>query len=282
MKIYKHINNKTRIVLNYILAFFLCLFLTVFLCTISLSIGLFHKDAFLNTINQQKYYASLYEDLYESNRSMLREAGLPEELLDELISRERIYVAGKNFLQEILEGETGALDVTPYADELNRIIDQYLLDNEVILTEEAEEGIEALIETSVKLYGQGMDSKLAKTYVIYHQQFHQYFWMILGGVLVLSLLAMLGISSLHRFWSRIVRNILYGVWGAVILNGLIPLYFVLTKAWERIILFPDYYQDLVYAFVKDGVYAFAEVSLWAGVLAIVFTVILEVVSKARK
>lgn len=141
-----HRHRKLRRTLKYVLSFFMAVPACVFCLCGGIWFGAFHKNAILNRLSDTGYYPAVYNELKKDTSISFALLNIPDSVMDEAITYEKVVLAARQQVENDLQGGTYRADTSLLVKPLKSDIEEYLKANSVELTDEAEAGINILME----------------------------------------------------------------------------------------------------------------------------------------
>lgn len=263
----KHRNTRMKTLTSCTFAFLLTLaFFTLTVC-IGLGIGVFNRQSVTNKLNESDYYNNLYDELYKKADEIVLQAGLPENVLKNVITLEKVYAGSSNYVNRTLEGKKPEISTDNLKKNLRNNINRYLSKQGISQTDEVESGIDGVTERVQQEYRNVVRLRFINYYSEYKSEFWNLmkfvipFQMILIGILCFFLL------KIHRHKHRGLRYINYALISSSLLMTLISACMLLYRGYEKLNIMPYYYRDFLKVYFKWDIQVF----LYIGVLGLVFS-----------
>ncbi len=266
--------------LSCIFSFMLSLSFSALFVLIGLQLSVFNNRLILDQINESGYYYEVQKELDNSASAILEDAGMPTELLSGVITLERVYLDGRNYMEEALAGEPAAPETEKLTNVLKQNIDKYLESNSIERTEEFDTGIDALISSIGQEYERVIQFRFIRylgEYKIYYRNILiKAFPMILCLAVFLSVL----LIRMHRYRHRGIRYITYALTASSCSIAIFSCYLLISKVSNRIVASPDYYKRFITGYFKGNLQVFLYLSGF-GILLSIFLIILTGYLKKR-
>ncbi len=141
-----HRHRKLRQTLKYILSFSMAVLSCIFCLCGGIWFGAFQKNAILNRLSDTGYYPTIYNELRKDTSISFALLNIPDSVMDEAITYEKVVLAARQQVENDLQGGTYKADTSLLVEPLKSDIEEYFKENSVELTNEAEMGINILME----------------------------------------------------------------------------------------------------------------------------------------
>lgn len=262
-------DKKTIIkkLISSIFAFLLTLLFFDLIVCIGLGIGVFNRQSVTNKLNESDYYNNLYDELYKKADEIVLQAGLPEKVLKNVITLEKVYAGSSNYVNRTLEGKKPEIRTDNLEKNLRDNINQYLSKQGITQTDHIKSGINEVTERIQTEYRNAVRLRFVNYYSEYKSQFWNLmkfvipFHMILIGILCFLLL------KIHRYKHRGLRYINYALISSSLLVTLISACMLMYRGYEKLNIMPYYYRDFLKVYFKWDIQVF----LYIGGLGLVFS-----------
>ena len=266
-----HRKNKKRLLRNIvstILSFVLAMFLGVLLCIISLQFGFFDSDLILSKINESNYYNEVYSELTSNIQTILASKELPEDLVADCITDKRVYINGKQYIDNSLKGNDTIVTVDNINDELYTILENYYTSSGIKIDEVVQSNIESIINDIDSEYIRMIRFQFVDYVKNYKNAYKELLIWFVPTVILLSVIIIGILLKIHKYPHRGVRFTMISLASASIMNLLLPLYCIINKTYNNLNILPDYYGSFLETYTKWSCYAFIYVGAFGFVLSL--------------
>lgn len=250
----KPLKKRIRNVVSYVFSLFLALIFFLLFASIALRFGLFNDKATLARINESGYYNNVQEELYKNIKTITDEAKLPESVMSDVISLKRVYVNGKNYISNVLEGKEAKADTSKVEEELQKNIDEYLSKTDIKSSdlETVNPGTSQLVYQAAKEYKRMLEFPFVKYIKEYEEAFYHVIKWCIPVCVVLLVLIYIMLFRIHRYKHRIARYSAFGMLGATWMMLMAPLYLMISGMYQKISITPEYYDAFIHSYLKNG------------------------------
>lgn len=245
------------------------LFFTLSVC-IGLGIGVFNSRSVISKINETDYYNNIYEDLNKKAEEIVLQAGLPTTVLQNVITLERVYSAGSNYIDTTLEGKKPQINTDRLQINFTNNINQYFMDNGIEQTEKIKAGQAKVVTRLIQVYGSNIKFKFVDQYTDFSSEFWNLMKFFLPMNVILIGILCFFLLKMHRYLHRGLRYINYAMIASSFIIVLCSVYLRLNKGYEKLNVMPDYYRDFLEAYFKWGISVF----LYIGGLGIILSILM--------
>lgn len=188
-------------------------------------LGAFQDSAILNRVNETDYYRTVHEELRHDTRISFALMGIPEEVMDQAITYERVVLASRQQIENNLNQGNYKADTTILTDQLKLDIQDYLEQQSVTMTDKAEVGLNLLIQRIDAKYEKLLEWPFGSWWAQFSTEFRTFASKALPLLLLLAVSTHALLLWLHHYRHRAVKRCGTGICigsVTVILMGVIP------------------------------------------------------------
>ena len=281
----KTTSKKKKIIRNVvctIFSFLLAVSLSILLGSVALHFGFFNKEMTLNKINESDYYTKVYAELMDNLGMILESKELPNDLLNEVITEKKVYINGKQYIDNSLANKDTVLQTDELTKELTKLLENYYRGKKVKLDDTVNADIASTVKAVVSEY-----SRMTRfQFVSYIRQYKQAMGKVLNWLLpvmaviavVLTVLMLLVVKYRHRG----VRFIAISFFTAGGINLVLPVYGLATKWYNHLDISPSYYAGFLSEYFKLSTLSFFYVGCISFVIGLLLMLIVRVLKNRLK
>lgn len=234
--------------------------LTVLFAVLTLSvvgyIGISSKRNIAESINESKYYNSVYELIKENTEELAKQAGLPKKVLTDVITQDRVYIGGFKYINDTLKGEKAEINTINMRELLRKNVNDYILNQTDAAISVTDVSLNTVINEIEQEYKNRMELKLIQS--LYYLKI-KYRSIIM--ILIPILLALIGFISyllikIQVQQHRGVRLITYSLIASSILMEIIGLVLCFIRPLGGLEVSPVYYRDFIEVWLQKGIKIF--------------------------
>ena len=273
-----------RLMLQYILTIILAMSVLALVLINIISSTVLNESYIMSKLEEEDYYNQIYKSAESNFENYIHQSGLDEEVLNNIITKEKIEKDTKIIINNIFDGTDTEIDTDEIKNKLNENIDNSLGRKKTATEEKAINEFVNLIcnEYKTTILTTSYESKINTAYqkVIKYINLAKKVLLILIGVLVI-LIVLLTIKRIYRILARL------GL--AFVIDGLLFLlakYFIDAKIKiETItilsssvsIVLRNILREIINIVAKDGT-----ILLVLGIVLIVLYAIIKSIRKSRR
>ncbi|MHB8130880.1 MAG: hypothetical protein ACYDEX_18015 [Mobilitalea sp.] len=248
--------SKMKVFMSCMFAFLLTLlFVTLYVC-FGFGLGVFNNRSIISNINESKYYSNVCDELNKKAEKSISKAGLPSTVLKDVITLERVYVGGDNYIQNSLKGKEPQIKTEKLMEALSANIDHYLQQEEINQTSELKAGIEELISAIELEYKSGIQLQFVNYITEYKIKYINLMKVIVPMLIVLIGILCFFLIRMHQYKHRGIRYITYALISSSWIIIIAAAYLLMVKSYTKVMLTPDYYHDFLAAYFKWDIIVF--------------------------
>lgn len=248
--------SKLKTILSTIFAFLLTLFIVSFYILIGINLGLLGDKSITRALNASDYYNEVHSALTGYCEELVTETGLPSTVLEDVITSQRLYIAGKNYIAQVLRGEEPDIKTDKLVNRFKENIDLYLQQENISQTVQLQDATTELITAIEAVYKEAVEFQLTDYITEYRNQFINLTRIFLPLVIVFSGVVCYFIIRLHKYRHRGLRYIVYALMAASLLTILTALFLLITKYYSGIEATPDYYKTFLMQYFRWSILIF--------------------------
>lgn len=243
----KQTKSKLRKWISILFGFLLTLlFVILFLCTVGYT-GVFNSRGIFGSMNKSDYFSKLHKVILDNSERIVTEAGLPESVLTDVITLQRVYINGNYYVENVLNGEVSQIKSANIEKELKSNINEYIIRKGITLSEDKTAKIESVSDAVVKEYtGRISLSYFGDLYQL-KQRYNKIMIILIPVILVMIAAICFFLIKMHRYIHKGIRFITYGLMASSLLTIVGSLGLLIGKPYYSLTIPTDYYRDFVYA-----------------------------------
>lgn len=244
-----HTDFNTENLFSYFYAFLLAFVILVLNISIGLGLGLFSSQSIIKSINKGNYFEKTYEDIIANTEKILSQAGFPETLLSEVISRDKLHISGMNYVEDVLNNREPELEHDISAEISNKLM-EYINEAGIAETPDLSEkvaNVAAAVETE---YADGIKMRIIDYLTECKQKYNRAIKIILPCIIVLMAIICYLLLKIQRYKHRGVRYISYALLASSISTIVIALYTLWRNNGSNVMANADYYYEMASQYLK--------------------------------
>ena len=262
----KRIRNAVSVVLSFVLS----IFFAILMCAVALQFGFLDRDMILAKINESNYYNEVYAELTDNIHTILKSKGLPETLLEDCISNKRVYINGKQYIDNGLQGEDTVVELDNIKEEMNKILVSYYEEKQIPVDDKVRDNIDTVINDVCTEYTRMVRFQFVSFIKDYKSMYRNIAIWLLPLLVVLSAVIIFTLLKIHRYPHRGVRYTAISLASASMLNLCLPLYCLINKVYNRLDILPVYYEQFLQSYMENSLWAY----VYVGAFGLLLTAIL--------
>lgn len=241
---------------SFLFAFLLTLaFIALYLCA-GTNIGVFSSKSITKAINESNYYNNVYDALKKSSEDTLLSVGLPSSVITEVITLQRVYIGGKNYVGAALRGSTTEINTDKLHSELLHNIDLYLQEEGIVRTTTLDTGIDEVVTSIETKYKAALQLQLVNSLQEYKTEYNSLLKISLPIIIVLIVLLCFLLIKLHTYVHRGLRYIAYALIASTLMIAISSGILLITKQYTGVNASPGYYKDFVMVYLQWDIMVF--------------------------
>lgn len=277
----KTTSKKKKIIRNVvctIFSFLLMVSLSILLGSVALYFGFFNKEMTLNKINESDYYTKVYAELMGNLGMILESKELPKDLLDEIVTEKKVYINGKQYINNSLDDKDTVLKTDELSKEMTEALEKYYTQRKVKLDDTVKTDIASTVNAVISEY-----SRMTRfQFVNYIRQYKQAMQSVLRWLLwvaaVIAIVLMILMLCVVKYRHRGVRFIAISFFAAGGINLILPVYGLATKWYNHLDISPPYYAGFLGEYFKLSTLSF----LYVGCISVVVGFVLILIVRLLK
>lgn len=176
---------------------------------IGFAIGIFNTKNFTRILHKNHYYNGVHREILETIDEYMEESSLDGEFLHSVISKDRVYISGQNYLNAVLKNEEPTWNSVPLQGAVRKDIILYLQEESIMIENQE---ITALVDEILSIYKEKISIPFVENMMAYRNQFLKFSW--LGIVLLLGLSGAVSFLLL-KVYKHIFQGISYIVYSTI-------------------------------------------------------------------
>ncbi|MBO5387567.1 MAG: hypothetical protein J6A59_05430 [Lachnospiraceae bacterium] len=237
--------ETVRHIVAIIFSFLLTLCLAAIFVLIGCKLGIFNEKIILSQLDKTDYSNKVHEAISSNAAEYMMPSGLPESILDGVISKADVKKDCRNAVTMSLKGQGYNPNFSGLEDRFNENVEKYMSDNGIVVEAGTEDGINELLEEIKAEYKRCLTFPFIKYFVKYQSAFNRFF--IFAVALLMALTVLIGwmLMKMQRWPHRGVRYISYSTLATAIMLGVPVGALMVSGVHRRINISPEYLYDLI-------------------------------------
>ncbi len=248
--------SKMRLFICSTFSFILTLLILILYLCLGFSFGVFNNQSVIKNLNKSNYYSEVYNQLDKDAKELISKAGFPVTVLEDVITFERVYVGGRNYVANTLSGNDADINTMNLREDLTHNIDTYLSEQGIRRTDEQNDGIDELISELEENYVSSIELEFINYYRDYKVKFINLIRIMLPILLLIIGGLCLCIFKLNRYKHRSLRYINYSFIASSLMVILFATYLLISKQYAKIDALPDFYNKFITLYLKWDIMVF--------------------------
>lgn len=262
-----HKKNILRNCVSIALSFVLCIIFTGFFCVVGLQTGAFSKDMTLEKINESDYYNKAYNELTNNIDTILEGKGYPKGIADIVITDKRVYINGKQYIQNSLDGKNTKISVTKIHQELTDLLNAYYITKGIVVDDNIKNHITGTVNSIETEYIRMIRFQFVDYIRSYKKAYYSVLQWGLPIAFVLTVILVVILLRLHKYVHRGIRYIALSILSAAGITALLPLLMLFQGAYKMSIK-PVYYANFLTEYLKWSLTCFVYVGFVGAMISI--------------
>ena len=245
------------------------IFVVLFICA-GVGFGAFNSRSISRSIYGSEYYNKVYLELMDKAGIDLEYTGLPRTVLEDVITREKVYIAGKNYMEAALRGETPEVNAGRLKEELTDKINQYFKAKGMTGTLNFDSDVEQVVNVIHQKYIDAISLPFLEDFVSFRQGFFSVITFLVPLLIVLAGVLSYFLLRMHRYLHRGLRFIAYAVISATALMFVGMWFLRMRGSYADAVTGPGYYHNFVTVYQKWSAIVFG----YIGGIGVIISLIL--------
>ena len=271
-----------RTVVSVLCSFLLSMFIAVFLGSIALSFGFFNKGLTLEQINESGYYTKVYEELITNLNTIGAAQNVSEDTITEVFKEKRVYINGKQFIENSLYNKDTVVDVEKINEELQTAIARDYARKGISVNEDVQAGIDTAISDLDTEYIRMVRFQFVSYVRQYKNAIYNVLKTVIPVLIVLSLILGFVLVKIQKYPHRGIRYLAMSVISAAAINLILPIVALMNKWYDKIDVTPDYYASFLSSYFQSGIFAFVYAGLFGVVVGIALVILKQMLKNRIK
>jgi hypothetical protein len=231
-----------------IFAFLLTILFTILFLCAGFGFGVFNKVSIIRNLNESNYYYEVQDTINKNAEEAAVKAGLPAQVITDVITVERVYIGEKNYVEAALRGKSEDINTDKLREDLTLSINQYLLGKGVTPTEELDAGVNTLVSAVETDYKNVIQLQFVNLLTEYKAEFINLMKYVIPSLIILIGALCFFLIRMHHYKHRGVRYIIYALASASLIIILSAVYLLFTKQYGKLDISPEYYHNFIISY----------------------------------
>lgn len=253
-----------------ILAFLLSMLIFFFTLLVILQSTFLNKNFILNEINDTNYYTDLSSEITEGLINLGNASGIDESfftgIVDEVTLRENV----SSYIKGFYSGKDPSIDSAAFQSQLTTKLEQYIKDNNLKVSDEAQAGLETFIREACDIYINRIELPylgLAAGY--FHKLLNPVLYVTIAAGILILLIGIIIIAT-NRWKHRAYRYLSYSTIGAFLMTLAVPILVYVIDKLDKLALQSQALFNLYYTCVTSFLNSFFYAAVLLALLSALF------------
>lgn len=285
MSKHKHTSRKKKIIRNVVctvFSFLMMVCLMILFAFFSLQFGFFNRDTTLSQINASGYYTNVYEELTNNLHTIATSKDLPEDIFDEVITEKRVYINGKQYIENSLKNKDTKLSLTDIEKELKQTLENYYQEQGLSLDDTVTNDVKSTVSAVSSEYSRMTRFQFVNYVRQYKQAVDAVFRWLVPVAAVLALLLMVLLLTVVKYRHRGIRFIAISFFAAGGSFLILPLCALLGHWYEKALVKPEYYSQFLNDYIASGLSSFLYVGVFGMIVGVGLLFLVRMVKNRLK
>lgn len=263
----KNKTNRLQSAISSVFSFLLTILFLLLLLLLGLISGAFNDRVVKLKVNESNFYNETYSLIYSRAEAIVEDAGLPDSILKDAVTLERVYIGGKYYVEDVLVGKEPAYKTDKLKADLETNIQSYLKEQNIVITDDLKTGMNELTERIVQEYRRGIQFDFIYSISKAKSSYLRLITVALPVIAGLMAVIILFLLRIHKYKHRALRYINYSVIAASALTGITAITLLLLKVYNNISVQPKYYNAFLRDYFRWDIQVYLYLAGLGGVLA---------------
>ena len=243
----KKVKSKLQTGISILFGFLLTiLFVILFLCTVGYT-GVFNNRSITGSMNKSDYFSKLHEAILENSTEITAKAGLPESVLTDVITLQRVYISGSYYAENTLKGKNTQIKLENIEKELKANINQYIIRKGIALTGDRNAKTQAVIEAVKQEYSDRISMSYLNGLYQLKLQYNKIMIILLPVIIAMIAAICFFLIKMQKYPHKGIRYITYALTASSLLLIICSFALLIGKTYYLPEISEEYYRDFVYA-----------------------------------
>lgn len=275
-------DNTSKNVISVVISFVLSIVGAMLGCLLAVYFGFFNTNHIITSFNKVDYYSRVTKNFEEKAWEITMPLGLPKEVLDGVADINKVSRDVKGDLSAGLDQSDYTVNTADLKETLAANVREHFQKENMELDENQEQVLTEYQTAIEAEYISNVGIPLIR-YFGYAKSL--YTKVMAAGIPVCIFLIVSAITllvKLRQWKHRGVRYVSYGTLGSMLMTGGIPLVLLVTGAYKKLQMSPDYFYDFIMQYIKGGLSMFLYIALTWGLISLMLIYLVGKLMKKSK
>jgi hypothetical protein len=207
--------------------------------------GVFNRGYIAQAMNESNYYDNIYNVITIRAEALAKDAGLPKTVLTDVITLERVYISGANYVDSTFSGQESEIRTASISELLKNNVDNYIANQGIKVTGDIEMKNNTFIQEVVQEYKKHINLKLIKDLYDLKLRYSDFIKLIIPMLVLLIGLLCFMIIKLHSQAHRGASHIVYSLLAASLIMMITWICTTVREPFSNFEISPEYYKDFI-------------------------------------
>ena len=241
-------------------------------------LGFVGKRSLNEAMSESNYITNAQNYMTEKLHELLKGMSLPEELADQMLEEDESYLEITNYIDAVYDGNRAAFDTTQFRENFINVINQYLLEHNISVSEQLQQSVETAAKSAEHTYRQYIEPTFADTLYQLNEKYSQKVVIVLIVSILMAAVIITILLLLYHYKHHAIRYLVYSLIAAIGLNLLVSFRLVGVDLQKKLGVGPQYYLDFLHQYLKGG----AILGIAVSVVAVAVVIVVAAVGRQLK
>ncbi len=249
-----HERKQLRFVLSLTLSFFITICMLNILFALEYQLSFVGQHNVNEAMSESRYITNAQSKVKTKLKELLKGMSLPEDLAEQMIVEDQIYLDMTNYVDAVYDGKTATIDTTRFKETFTKVMDEYLLDHNISVSVQLDKSMKEAANRAEHTYTQYLKPSFAKTIYEFNERYSHGISMmgIISFIMLVIIVAIL--LLMYQYKHHAVRYIIYGMVAATGINLIAIILLKTIDLNTSLGVGPEYYMSFLQQYLQAGVY----------------------------
>lgn len=211
-------NKKAVRMISFTLSFFFAVLTLALFTLVQLNLGIGSSRNLQNSINDSNYTEAAYEEVLAKSKAYMKERSMPENIVTAAVTEGQFYVDSSKSIKAALGGKSSLVDTTDLEKTLQRNIDRYLDDYNIVKDENIKMAREEIVQTVAGYYKSCAQFRFGEYFYSMNEKLNQISPVAIPALIILMTLTAFVLIKIQKFRHRGFRYLACSLFTATWVN----------------------------------------------------------------
>lgn len=267
--------DRIRFGVSIVFSFVLTLVFFLVFLLLGLNFGVFNDHVILSKVSESNYYNKVYEEVVDQCEEIIVDNDLPTTILNDVITLERVYVSGRNYIENTLQGREKEIQTDRIEKDFEKNLMGYLSEQGIEVTDEVYQGILEMVSLIKVQYQRNIEFKFIYYIAKYRSYIYKSIIWVIPILVVIGVILIFLLIRIFPYIHRGLRFVQYALMAASAITLISTIYLLVFSGYDSLSIEPFFYKYFISSYLKGALMVYLYISAMGILLSVMLLTLIQ-------